>query len=192
MIRYYTLPSTRHFLTIVIKHPEQRVGVFVDTQNMYHSARNMYGARLNFKSVLETAVAGRKLVHAIAYVIKSEASEEDTFFDALTKSGFAVKMKDLQTFAGGAKKADWDVGLAIDAVKFSDKLDVVILLSGDGDFAPLVTYLQENKGCQVEVVAFRESTSQKLLDVIDDFIDLGSDLGTFIRKAGKMGNKMEK
>lgn len=171
----------------MIKHPEQRVGVFVDTQNMYHSARNLYGARLNFKPVLEAAVAGRKLVHAIAYVIKSEASEEETFFDALTKSGFAVKMKDLQTFAGGAKKADWDVGLAVDAIKFADKLDVVILMSGDGDFAPLVTYLQENKGCQVEVVAFSGSTSQKLLDVVDDFIDLGSDPNKFIRKAGRIG-----
>ncbi|MBI4276474.1 NYN domain-containing protein [Candidatus Uhrbacteria bacterium] len=153
---------------------------------MYHSARNLHGARLNFKAALESVLAGRQLIHAIAYVIKSEASEEESFFDALNKSGFAVKMKDLQTFAGGAKKADWDVGLAVDAIKFADKLDVVVLMSGDGDFAPLVIYLQENKGCQVEVAAFRRTTSQKLLEVADDFADLSEHTGEFIRKAGRI------
>ncbi|MBI4262707.1 NYN domain-containing protein [Candidatus Uhrbacteria bacterium] len=173
----------------VVKHSDQRVGIFVDTQNMYHSARNLHGGRLNFKAVLEAALAGRKLIHAIAYVIAAEAQEEESFFDALNKSGFAVKMKDIQTFAGGAKKADWDVGLAIDAVKFADKLDVVVLMSGDGDFVPLVHYLQENKGCHVEVVSFRKTTSQKLVEVADDFTDLGENTSQFIRVAGKIGKR---
>ncbi len=187
------IAATRAALTLalmgnngMIKHPDQRVGIFVDTQNMYHSARNLHGGRLNFKAVLEAALAGRKLIHAIAYVIAAEAQEEESFFDALNKSGFAVKMKDIQMFAGGAKKADWDVGLAIDAVKFADKLDVVILMSGDGDFVPLVHYLQENKGCHVEVVSFRKTTSQKLVEVADDFTDLGENVTQFIRVAGKI------
>lgn len=156
----------------MIKHKEQRVGVFVDVQNMYHSARNLYQARVNFDKILEIAIAERKLIRAIAYVIKSQAIEEQGFFDALQKQGFELKVKNLQIFLGGEKKADWDVGLAIDSVKLADRLDVVILVTGDGDFCPLITYLKENKGCQVEVMAFSETTSSKLIELADDFIDL--------------------
>ena len=155
----------------VIKHKEQRVGVFIDTQNLYHSARNLYQARVNFGAVLKDAVAGRKLVRAVAYVITTEAGDEKNFFEALQKLGIETKTKDLQIFAGGSKKADWDVGLAVDAIKMSSRLDSVIIVSGDGDFIPLVEYLQ-TFGIQVEVVSFGQSTSGKLRDVVDDFVDL--------------------
>ena len=156
----------------VIKHKEQRVGVFIDTQNLYHSARNLYKARVNFGTVLKDAVAGRKLVRAVAYVITTEAGDEKNFFEALTKLGIETKKKDLQIFAGGAKKADWDVGLAVDVMKMASKLDAVIIVSGDGDFIPLVQYLQSYLGVQVEVVSFGQSTSGKLREVVDDFVDL--------------------
>jgi len=155
----------------VIKHKEQRVGVFIDTQNLYHSARNLYQARVNFGAVLKDAVAGRKLVRAVAYVITTEAGDEKNFFEALSKLGIETKTKDLQIFAGGAKKADWDVGLAVDAIKMSPRLDSVVIVSGDGDFIPLVEYLQ-TIGVQVEVVSFGKSTSGKLREVVDDFVDL--------------------
>ncbi|MES3032059.1 MAG: NYN domain-containing protein [Patescibacteria group bacterium] len=155
----------------VIKHKEQRVGVFIDTQNLYHSARNLYNARVNFGAVLKDAVAGRKLVRAVAYVITTESGDEKNFFEALQKLGIETKTKDLQIFAGGSKKADWDVGLAVDAIKMSSRLDSVIIVSGDGDFIPLVEYLQ-TFGIQVEVVSFGKSTSGKLREVVDDFIDL--------------------
>ncbi|MBU1165187.1 NYN domain-containing protein [Patescibacteria group bacterium] len=171
----------------MMKHKEQRVGVFVDVANMYHSAKNLYNARVNFKEVLRVAVAQRKLIRAIAYVITSETTgiprgktAEKSFFEALEKQGFEVKAKDLQVFFSGAKKADWDVGIAVDAVKLADRLDSLILVTGDGDFAPLVSYLQENKGCQVEVIAFSKTTSQKLLEVADDFIDLGKSPTKFL------------
>jgi len=155
----------------VIKHKEQRVGVFIDTQNLYHSARNLYQARVNFGAVLKDAVAGRKLVRAVAYVITTEAGDEKNFFEALSKLGIETKTKDLQIFAGGSKKADWDVGLAVDAIKMSPRLDSVVIISGDGDFIPLVEYLQ-TIGVQVEVVSFGKSTSGKLREVVDDFVDL--------------------
>ena len=164
----------------MIKHREQRVGVFVDVANMYHSAKNLYTAKVNFKEVLKTATAGRKLIRAIAYVIRSESEEERSFFGALDNQGFEVKAKDLQVFAGGAKKADWDVGVAIDAIKMADKLDSVILVSGDGDYVPMVTYLRENKGCQVEVIAFGKTTSSKLIEAADDFTDLGQDVRKYL------------
>lgn len=155
----------------VIKHKEQRVGVFIDTQNLYHSARNLYKARVNFGAVLKDAVAGRKLVHAVAYVISTEAGDEKNFFEALQKLGIETKTKDLQIFPGGTKKADWDVGLAVDAIKMSSRLDCVVIASGDGDFIPLVEYLQ-TFGIQVEVVSFGKSTSGKLREAADNFIDL--------------------
>lgn len=165
----------------MMKHPEQRIGVFVDVQNMYHSARNIYNSRVNFKEVLKKAVSNRKLVNAMAYVITSPNKDEALFFEALDKSGFKVKTKDLQIFPGGAKKADWDVGLAMDTIKMSSRLDVVIIVSGDGDYVPLVEYLQHN-GVQVEVIAFGESSSRLLIDTADDFTDLSKDKKTFLMK----------
>lgn len=156
----------------IIKHPEQRVGVFIDTQNLYHSAKNIYRARVNFGNVLKDAVAGRKLVRARAYAVTTESGEEKGFFEALTKLGIEMRTKELQIFAGGAKKADWDVGMAVDAISASPKLDTVILLTGDGDFIPLVEYLQLHAGCQVEVVSFGRSTSGRLKEAADDFLDL--------------------
>ena len=156
----------------VIKHPAQRVGVFIDTQNLYHSAKHLYKSRVNFAKVLEEAVGDRVLVRAIAYVISTEGGDESAFFDALTKIGIETKVKGLQVFSDGAKKADWDVGLAIDAVKLAPKLDTVIIASGDGDFVPLVEYLKMNEGCQVEAVCFGKSTSAKLIEAVDGFTDL--------------------
>ena len=159
----------------MIKHPEQRVGILVDISNMYHSAKNLFGKKVNFQEILKQAVAGRKLIRATAYAIKTEGEEEMPFFEALSQQGFEVKMKDLQIFAGGAKKADWDIGLAIDAIKLADKLDVIVIVSGDGDFLPLVSYLQNNKGCLVEVMSFSRTTSSRLIEEADDFTDLAKD-----------------
>jgi len=163
----------------VIKHKNQRVGVFIDAQNLYHSAKNLHHGRVNFGEVLKNALEGRQLVRAIAYVITTESGEEKNFFEALTKVGIETKTKDLQIFSSGSKKADWDVGLAIDAVKLASKLDVVVLASGDGDFVPLVEYLKMN-GCQVEVITFGKSASAKLKEVADDFIDLDENPSLYV------------
>jgi uncharacterized LabA/DUF88 family protein len=167
----------------VIKHKNQRVGVFIDAQNLYHSAKNLHHGRVNFGEVLATAVGERQLVRAIAYVITTESGEESSFFEALNKVGIETKTKDLQIFSSGSKKADWDVGLAIDAVKLASKLDVVVLASGDGDFVPLVEYLKMN-GCQVEVITFGKSASGKLKEVADDFIDLDDNPSTYVMGHG--------
>lgn len=156
----------------MIKHKEQRVGVLVDVSNMYHSAKNLYNKKVNFKEVLKASVADRKLIRATAYAIRTESEDENPFFEALSQQGFEVKMKDLQIFAGGAKKADWDVGIAMDAIKLGDKLDVIVIVSGDGDYIPLVSYLQNTKGCIVEIAGFRQTTSSALIDISDDFINL--------------------
>lgn len=158
----------------MIKHKEQRVGILVDVSNMYHSAKNLYNRKVNFKEILSKAVAGRKLIRATAYAIRTENKDELPFIEALDQQGFEVKMKDLQIFAGGSKKGDWDVGIAIDAIKLADKLDVIVIVSGDGDYLPLVSYLQNNKGCLVEIMAFRKTCSSRLIEEADDYTDLGS------------------
>ncbi len=156
----------------VIKHKNQRVGIFIDTQNLYHSAKNLYGAKVNFGQVVKDALDGRVLIRATAYVITTESGDEKNFFEALGKVGITIKTKNLQIFSGGAKKADWDVGMAVDAISLSPKLDAVILITGDGDFIPLVEYLRVTQGCQVECVSFGKSTSSKLGEAVDDFMDL--------------------
>jgi uncharacterized LabA/DUF88 family protein len=155
----------------MIKRPEQRVAVFIDTQNMYHSAKHVYGARLHFGKLVEEVVAGRDLVRAFAYVARSKTGEEKAFLDALEAAGIELRIKDVIEFSSGERKADWDVGMTIDAVKFSERVDVIILITGDGDFVPLVEYLQ-SKGIIVEVAAFSESTSRSLREAVDTYFDI--------------------
>lgn len=164
----------------VIKHKEQRVGIFIDTQNLYHSARHLYNSRVNFGAVVKEVLSGRALVRAIAYVVSTESGDETQFFEALGKSGIEVKTKPLQIFAGGAKKADWDVGLAVDAITMAPKLDTIVLVTGDGDFVPLVEYLKYHEGCQVEVITFGQSASARLKEVAHDFIDMADDPKKFL------------
>lgn len=159
----------------VIKHKNQRVAVLFDVQNLYHSAKNLYGARVNFANILKTATGNRQLVRAIGYVIATESGEEKGFFEALQKIGIELKVKDLQIFPGGIKKADWDVGLAVDAIKLAQHVDAVVVVSGDGDYIPLLEYIRSAMGVQVEVMAFGRSTSSKLREMCDDFTDLGAD-----------------
>jgi uncharacterized LabA/DUF88 family protein len=159
-------------MSIMKKHKDQRVGVLVDVSNMYHSAKNLYRKRVNYKEVLKDAVEGRRLIRAIAYVVKTESEDELNFFEALDQLGFEVRMKDLQIFSGGIKKADWDVGITVDAIKLASKMDVIILVTGDGDYLPLVKYLHNTSGCLVEMIAFRQTASSRLIEEADDFINL--------------------
>lgn len=177
----------------LIKHTAQRAAIFIDTQNLYHSAKKLYGARVNFNQVVKDSVANRQLIRAVAYVVTTETGEEQSFFEALEKLGIETKTKDLQVFLGGAKKADWDVGMAIDAIKMSPKLDTIILAAGDGDYVPLVEYLHIKEGCRVEAISFGKSTSSKLKESVDDFIDMDNDLKRYLigYKKGKVQEDQE-
>lgn len=158
-------------MNTIVKHKSQRVGVFVDVQNMYYSARQIYQQKTNFAEILKRAVAGRNLIRAFAYVIRADIEEEKNFFDALSKIGYEVRAKDLQIFYGGAKKGDWDVGIAMDLIRMAPKLDTIVLVSGDGDFTDLVRYVQ-SVGCRVEVMSYRKTASNMLIDEADEFIPL--------------------
>lgn len=163
----------------VIKHSGQRVGVLIDVQNLYHSAKNLYQARVNFREVLKVAVGGRNLIRVFAYVVRTKTGEEKPFFDALVKLGIETRVRDLQEFYGGQKKADWDVGIVIDAIRLAPSVDALVIVSGDGDFIALVEYLK-NQGKRVEVIAFGRSASSRLRDIADEFIDLDKDQKKFL------------
>ena len=169
----------------VIRHPDQRVAIIIDTQNLYHSAKNLYKAKVNFANVMKEALGDRKLIRAVAYVVNTESGEEQPFFEALEKVGIEIKTKDLQVFYGGAKKADWDVGMAVDAIKMAHKVDAVVLATGDGDFIPCVEYVK-SLGCQVEAITFGRRASSGHKGVVDDFIDLDEDPKQFL--IGHRGN----
>ena len=154
---------------------EQRVGIFLDVQNLYHSARNLHSSRVNYKELLNYIIAGRRVVRTIAYVVSSDPQTgEEVFFDALEKEGIELRMKDLQVYASGVKKADWDVGMAVDAIKLAPSLDVIVLVTGDGDFIPLIEYLQIGMGKIVEIVAFARTASGKIKEAANRFTDVDS------------------
>jgi uncharacterized protein (TIGR00288 family) len=165
----------------IIKHPDQRVAVLMDVQNLYHSARNLYGSKVNFKEVLKAAVSQRTLIRAFAYVVRTKTGEEKPFFEAITKLGIETRVRDLQEFFGGMKKADWDVGITVDAIRIAPSIDTIVLASGDGDFIQLVEYLQ-NQGKRVEIIAFGKTSSAKLKDIADEFVDLGKDPAKYLLK----------
>jgi len=163
------------------KYKNQRVAVFIDVQNLYHSARAIYQKRVNFKELVESVVGQRQLIRAFAYVVSTKTGEEKPFFEALTNLGIEIRSKELQEYYGGMKKADWDVGIAVDAIKTAEIVDTIVIASGDGDYTPLVEYLK-NQGRRVEVIAFGRSTSAKIKEIADEFIDMDENPKRFLIK----------
>ena len=159
---------------MTVVHPDQRVAVLADAQNLYHSAHSLHSRNVDYRELLRTAVSDRRLTRAIAYVIRAESEDEETFFEALTDIGFEPKIKDIQRFADGSTKADWDVGISLDAITLASHVDVVVLCTGDGDFTRLCWHLR-HEGVRVEVAAFEESTSQELIDAADHFTNMSDE-----------------
>ncbi|KOX96405.1 MULTISPECIES: NYN domain-containing protein [Halorubrum] len=160
-------------------HPDQRVAVLADSQNLYHSAQSVYSRNIDYSGLLEEAVADRSLVRAIAYVIRADSPEEESFFEALRDIGFETKIKEIKTFADGSKKADWDLGMSLDAVSLASHVDTVVLCTGDGDFARLCSHLR-HEGVRVEAMGFGNSAADELIAAADDFVDLAEKEETFL------------
>mgnify|MGYP002762216816 FL=1 len=160
-------------------HPDQRVAVLADSQNLYHTAHSDYSRNVDYEGLLTEAVAGRELTRAIAYVIRADAPNEEDFFDALVEIGFETKIKAIKTFGDGSKKADWDVGMSLDAITLADHVDTVVLCTGDGDFSRLCSHLR-HEGVRVEVMAFGSSTADELIDATDEFTDLADNKERFL------------
>jgi uncharacterized LabA/DUF88 family protein len=160
-------------------HSDQRVAIIADAQNLYHTAQSLYSRNIDYSALLEEAVQERSLTRAIAYVVRADAPEEESFFEALTDIGFETKIKDIKTFADGSKKADWDVGMSLDAVTLAPHVDTVVLCTGDGDFSRLCSHLR-HEGVRAEVLGFEESTAEELIEAADDFQDMSASEERFL------------
>jgi uncharacterized LabA/DUF88 family protein len=147
------------------------VAVLADSQNLYHTAHSLYSRNVDYTALLDSAVQDRELVRAIAYVIRADSPNEEDFFDALRDIGFEAKIKDIKTFGDGSKKADWDVGISLDAVTLATHVDALVLCSGDGDFSRLCSHLR-HEGVRVEVFGFGSSTAEELREAADSFVDM--------------------
>ena len=157
--------------TIVYMNNIEKVAVLVDNQNIYYSARNLYGGLIDYKVLVNHLVGERHLVRVSAFVVRGHSGQEP-FFDALRNSGVKLQTKKVQILTDGSKKGDWDVGIAIEAVIIADHVDTIVIVSGDGDFVPLVRYLKNIKGKRVEAAAFGRNTSMRLKAAVDKFCDL--------------------
>lgn len=161
------------------RYESQSVAVLADSQNLYHSAQSLYSKNVDYENLLKTAVSGRNLTRAIAYVVSADNSDEDKFFDALKDIGFETKMKDIKQFADGSKKADWDVGISLDAVTLANHVDVVVLCTGDGDFSRLCSHLR-HEGVRTEIMSFAESTADELVESADGFANMSNSKGHYL------------
>lgn len=165
-----TNARTRLDRRTAIPMTELRVGIFVDVQNIFYAAKP-FNARLDFEKLLELSVGKRRLIRAIAYVVQSPDVDQSNFISMLQQKSYEVKIKDLRQRSDGSAKGDWDMGMAIDIMRFVDKLDVVVLVSGDGDFVPLVD-LVKTLGPRVEVISFTYNTARDLINSADEHIPI--------------------
>lgn len=162
-----------------MRHSAQRVAVLADAQNLYHTAHSLHSRNIDYTELLANALGDRQLIRAIAYVIRAESPEEESFFEALSEIGFETRIKDIKTYADGTQHADWDVGMSLDAVTLGNHVDVVVLCTGDGDFSRLCTHLR-HAGVRTEIMAFEESTSEELIEASHQFINLSDAPDTFL------------
>jgi len=153
----------------------QRVGVFVDVQNLFYSAKYQYQSKVDFAKLLELATSARQLIRAIAYIVQTPDIDQSSFINILTQIGFEVKSKELKVRPDGTAKGDWDMGIAIDTIAMAERLDVIVLISGDGDFVDLIHMLKA-KGVVTEVVSFPSNTAEDLKLAATAYIPLDSNI----------------
>ena len=163
------------FLVSVDGHelsPHQRVGIFVDVQNMYYAARNIFQSKLEFSKLLKHLLRGRVLARAMAYIVERPGMEQDKFIEVLRRNGYEVRKRIVGERNDTTNRGDWNIGITLDAVSLASKIDVAILVTGDGDFVPLVERLAID-GVRVEIASFRETTSSELFHAADQmhFLD---------------------
>jgi len=154
---------------------KERIALFVDSQNLYYSARMGYAAKVNYEKLLRLITEDRKLVKAYAYIVQPPDGDVKPFATSLERIGYLVKAKDVRTRSDGSAKANWDMGMALDILGMVEHVDTIVLASGDGDFAALVEFIKA-KSKRVEVFAFPDNTAYDLKEKADKFVPLGENV----------------
>lgn len=151
---------------------QERVAVFVDGENLRWSAKANFDGKINYEKLLFLAVGThRYLVKAVAYVVGSIDGDVKPFVQSLINMGYETKIKDRRIRGDGSVKANWDMGIALDILSMLDKVDTIMLATGDGDFVPLVNYIK-SKGKKVEIYSFPDNTAYDLKELADFFYPL--------------------
>jgi uncharacterized LabA/DUF88 family protein len=142
----------------------KKIAVFVDVQNIYYTCRQAYGRQFNYQALLNRVRNGGEIVAATAYAIDRGDEKQRKFQNALKKMGFTVKLKPFIQRSDGSAKGDWDVGIAIDVLDVAPDMDVVVLLSGDGDFDLLLKKIRDDYRVRAEVYGVPDLTANALID----------------------------
>ena len=153
----------------------EKIAIFVDSQNLYYSARMGYAAKVNYEKLLKLITENRNLIRAYAYIVQPPEGDVRPFATSLERIGYTVKIKDVRTRANGSAKANWDMGIALDILGILDYIDTIVLASGDGDFVPLVDFIKA-KNKRVEIFSFTENTAYDLKEKADRFEPLGENI----------------
>lgn len=153
-----------------------KVAIFVDVQNVYYTVRSAYQRNFDYNKFWAEATAGREVIKAVAYAIDKGDQKQREFQNILKAIGFEVKLKPYIQRADGSAKGDWDVGIALDAIEYAERADVVVLVSGDGDFDLLVSKIREVHGKAVEVFGVPQLTANSLINAASEFIPIDKKL----------------
>ncbi len=161
----------------------KNVAMFVDVANMYYAARGQ-DVDVDYVALLKHATKGRDLIRAYAYTgLDPENENQRKFIDFLGKNGYKPVIKDIRKFGDGRMKANLDIELVVDLFRLADRMDIAVIVSGDGDFAPAIKALQD-KGVRCEVISFKPNTSSDLIAVADEFMDIMK-IASISRKEGR-------
>lgn len=153
----------------------QRIAVLVDVQNMFYTARHQKSGKVNYSKLLDYIVGDRDCVRAIAYILRSPGVDQASFLSVLAQFGYDTKVKDLRVKSTGVSTTSWDVGMAVDAITLSGKVDSIVFVTGNGSIAPAIPALR-NSGVRVEVCAFSGSISSDLTNLADDYYFIPEDV----------------
>ena len=156
---------------MTVRNPQHRVGMFVDVQNLFYAAKLLHQSKVDYGKLIREVSGGRQVVKAVAYIVQRPDVDNRSFCDALAKMGYELRSKALKIRSDNSARGNWNVGLALEAIQLASRLDVVALVSGDGDFEPLARAVR-GMGCLFEVFSFERSVSQDLVDAADAFLPI--------------------
>lgn len=154
----------------------ETVSILVDVQNVYYTTRDAYQRHFDYRKFWAAATKNRKLVQATAYAIDRQDQQQVKFQNILKTIGFEVKLKPFIQRSDGSAKGDWDVGIALDAMEYAESSDVIVLVSGDGDFDLLVDRVRTKHHSSVEVYGVESLTADSLIEAANKFVPIETDL----------------
>lgn len=159
-----------------ILEEQRRIALFADIQNIYYTAQDRYRRNFDYATLWRSLQGSGEIIHAVAYAIDRGDPSQRKFQHKLGEIGFKVKLKPYIQRSDGSSKGDWDVGITIDVMEEAANADLVVLATGDGDFAPLIDRIKEKYGVEVWVVSVTSLTAKALIDAADKHIPIDGEM----------------